>query len=244
MVMERLRRHPDNKGPIRKLGIKVARGILAITGVKDPDSKSVRPLKTESPKVYPEISLEAEWTRQTQKFVELGFHRELGLTEQRYIASLPKFEPQPKEFKGRLDTPFLVETRVPIERQATLAGIDYFLAGLDKKDWTDDPQGYKTPNIPYATWTDEGKRFMNRKMGDVRKELAPDERGGTELDGVALLIAKPNILQTRFLDLPGTSVRSASAAYLFRWGGRVGLGHGFVGGAFPRFGSLVCGRKN
>lgn len=244
MAMERLRTHPENKGLIRKLGIEVARGIFAITGVKDPDLKSVKPAKAESPKVYSVISLEAERTRQAQRYVELGFHRELGLTEQKYIASLPKFEPQPKEFKGRLDTPLLVETRVPIERQAKLADIDYFLRGLDKKDWTDDPQGYKTPNIPYATWIDEGKRFMNRKVEDVRNELASFERGGTEFDAVALYIAKPQILQTRFLDLPGTTVGSDCAACLRRWGGRAELGRRFVDAASPRFGSVVCGRKN
>lgn len=84
---------------------------------------------------------------------------------------------------------------------------------------------------------------MNRKVQDVREELALDERGGTEFDGVAFYIAKPSVLQTRFLDLPGTSVGLNYAACLDLWDVRPGLRYVFVGFAGPRFGSLVCGRQ-
>lgn len=188
-------------------------------------------------------TLETEWKRQANRLIELGFHNELHLTEQAYLASLPKFEFQPKSFEGRLDTPLLVETRIPIERQAELAGIDYLLEGSERGDWPEDPQNYQTPKLPYTTWTDEGARFMNRKVADVRRELAPDERGGTEFDGVALYIAKPDVLKKRFLDLPGTAVGSGFAACLRVWGGRPGLDYDLVGSALPGFGSLVCGRK-
>ena len=63
MTIERLRTQQENKGLTRQLGIKLAKGILAITGVKDPELKPVSPVKVESSKVYPKISLEAEWTR-------------------------------------------------------------------------------------------------------------------------------------------------------------------------------------
>ncbi|MBI4096596.1 MAG: hypothetical protein HY425_02655 [Candidatus Levybacteria bacterium] len=198
----------------------------------------------------PEKKLEIEWRRRANRFIELGFHKELivngnkvELTVQEYLRSLPKFEPQPKEFKGRLDTPLLVETRVPIERQAQLAGINYLLKELDKKDWPEDQKQYKTPDVPYSTWTDEGARFMNRKIMDVRQELAPDERGGTEWDAVALYIANPNILKKRFLDLPGTAVGSAHAGYLALWGDAPRLGCRWAGDAYPKYDSLVCGRK-
>jgi hypothetical protein len=112
------------------------------------------------------------------------------------------------------------------------------------RDWPEDPQKYKTPNSFYLAWTDEGARFMNRKVEDVRKELALDERGGTELDSVAVYIAKPNVLQTRFLDLLGTTVGSASAAVLDLWRDRPRLRYcTWVGRAGPGFGSMVCGRQ-
>lgn len=196
-------------------------------------------------------TLEAEWQRQANRFVELGFHKELivdgrrvELTVQEYLKSLPRFESQPKEFRGRLNTPLLVETRIPIEKQMKLARIRYFLEALNKGDWSEDPQGYETPKLPYTTWTDEGARFMGRKVEDVRRELVPDERGGTEFDAVALYIAKPDVLKTRSLDLPGTAVGSDDAAYLALWYGQPELDYDFVGNASPAFGSLVCGRKN
>ena len=199
--------------------------------------------KLETERVYPEISLEAEWQRQGQRYIELGFHTELKIIESEYLASLPKFTPQPESFKERLDTPVMVETRVPIKRQYELAGIAYHLEGSDKSDWAKDPKKYKTPDSPYTVWLDEGARDMNRKVEDVRKKLAGDERGGTEFDAIALYIAKPNILEKRFLDLPGTTVGSGDAACLYLWLGGPRLGCRFVGGAYPRFGSLVCGRQ-
>lgn len=197
----------------------------------------------EAAKIYPEISLEEEWHRQVQGLVKLGFHTELGLTEEKYLESLPKFTPQPESFKGRLDTPVLVEKRISPKRQSELAGIFYSLDGLNVGDWDKDPKKYKTPDSTYAVWTDEGARFMDRRVQDVREELASDERGGTESDGIALYIAKTNILRTRFLDLPGTSVESDRAACLDLWSGRPGLNDNFVVIATPRFGSLVCGRQ-
>jgi len=226
--MERLKIYPENKGPIRQFGLSLAKAVLAVTGVRDPELK---------------IQDKSEWERQASRFTELGFHNELKLTKEEYLASLPKFESQPKEYKGTLDTPLLVETRVPIQRQAKLAGIDYLLTGLDKKDWPDDPKQYKTPDVPYTTWTDEGARFMNRRVQDVRQELASFERGGTEFDGVASYIVKPQILEERFLDLPGTAVGSAFAAYLNRWHGQAELLHRSIAYAVPGFGSLVCRRK-
>lgn len=200
----------------------------------------------ESPKVYPEISLEAEIERQAERYLKLGFHKHKNIT-----MSEGKFKdlvmglvaPQPEGFKGRLDTPVAVFGQIPIKDQCRLAGIDYFLTGLNARDWPDDPQKYRTPQTAYFMWTDEGARFMNRKIQDVRQELALDERGGTEFDGVVLYIAKPKVLQKRFLDLPGTSVESASASYLDWWHGRPRLYCNFVDNAHPKFGSLVCGRE-
>lgn len=202
--------------------------------------------ETESPKVYLEISLEEEIERQIGRYQELGFHRhrDVAMSAGKFKDSVMKLAvPQPKNFKDRLDAPFIVSGQVPIKDQCKLAGIDYLLSGFNVRDWTEDPQNYKTPNGFYMAWTDEGARFMNRTVEDVRKELASFERGGTEFDGIGLYIAKPQILQTRFLDLPGTAVGSGTAPLLYLWGGRPGLDCHFVGHALPEFGSLVCGRQ-
>ncbi len=202
-------------------------------------------LQVEAIKVYPEISLEDEWQRQSHRFVDLGFHKELNLTEEKYFESLPEFTVQPESFKKGLKSPLLRETRIPIERKCQLTKVEYLLRGLSQSDWSNDPQKYKTPDLPYTIWTDEGARFVDMPVRDVRKELALDERGGTAADGIDLYIAKPSILKIRSLDFPGTSVGAYDAAYLDLWMDVPWLENRFVGDPAHKsgFGALICSRQ-
>ncbi len=189
-----------------------------------------------------ELNLEAEWSRQIRKFIAFGFHQELGLPEQGYLDSLPKFEPQPGNFRGRFDIPVLVETRISVKRQCELAGVDYFLGDLSHGDWPKDPEGYKTPDSPYITWMQDGAKNVKKSVERVRKELAQDERGGTDFDGIAFYIIHPEVLGNHFIDLPGTLVESGHAPSLGLWVGRPKLYYYWVVYAHPGFGSLSCGR--
>ena len=258
MVMERLdaaSKHLQNLKPEQQKAIKIARQVLVDFNVVDPGPKvetsSVatpveKPVvKTpEAPvKIYPEISLEEERERQIQGFIKLGFHTKLGKTEEEYAMRFPKLVPQPESFKGRLGTPVLVETEISPKDQAELAGINYYLDGLNKTDWNQNLKDYKTPEAPYAAWLNDGRDHIKQKPRDVRKNLKADEVGGTELDGIALYISNPKILDHHFLDLPGTAVGSGYAAYLGLWGDGPRLRYGFVDGAVPRFGSVVRGRQ-
>lgn len=189
-----------------------------------------------------EPDLDAEWQRQTQRYIKIGFHTELGLSAEEYLASLPKFEPQPEAFAGRFDMPVLVETRIAPQCQAELGGLNYYLKGLNVHDWKDDPKGYKTPDAPYATWMQDGKKNLNINVHDVRNNLAADERGATEYDGIALWITNPSVLNDHSIDLPGTQVGSGYAPYLRQWNGRPWVSDRYVDGANSRFGSASCGR--
>jgi hypothetical protein len=77
------------------------------------------------------IDLSKEWENQGKRYVELGFHKELGMSSEEYLASLPRFEPQPEKFQGRFDIPLLVETRIKPAKQAELAGLPYYLSDLN-----------------------------------------------------------------------------------------------------------------
>ncbi len=111
-------------------------------------------------------------------------------------------------------------------------------------DWPDDPKGYRTPDKPYVTWLQDGKKNLSQSVKTARNELDEDERGGTEFDGIALYIACPRVLEDHFLDLPGTSIGSDStAAWLYLLYGEVQLSHPWVNYADPRFGSVSCGRE-
>ena len=207
-----------------------------------PESFSVESqlAKTETIKIYPEISLEEEWNRQSQNLAAL-FVKELGLTNEQYIASLPKFELQPKEYKGRLDIPVIVETRVPLEKMLKLVGINkYFNVGLIK-EWEKDK--FETPKTPYTTWLNDSSINLNKSVDTVRKGLKSDERGGTVFDGIALYLRDPKILEHHFLDLPGSQVVSGRAPYLNRWNEQPRLNHFWTAHASPNGGSVVAGRK-
>ena len=136
--------------------------------------------------VEPKLNLNQEWMRQSQRYIDFGFHTKLGLTEEEYLDSLPKFEPQPEAFNGRFDIPVIVETRILPQEQAALAKLNYYLGEL--KIGT----GVKTrintklqiSLIPHGCRM-EGN--LNKSVENVRKALAKDERGATIFDGIALL---------------------------------------------------------
>jgi len=188
------------------------------------------------------VNLKTERTRQAQRLIQLGFHRELGLSKKEYLASLSKFGPQPEAFKGRFDIPILVETRIPIERQCKLTGIKYLLEGVDFQDWPKDLQGYRTPDKPYFAWMQDGSKNLNETVQNVRETFKEDERGATIFDAIGLYLAHPEILKHHFINLPGTSVGSGYAPCLSLWYGGLWLHDCWVDGAGPSFGSASCGR--
>jgi hypothetical protein len=247
MTMEALNRarlHPENQNPEQQKAIEIARKVLVDFSVVDPGPIAEKqPTKVETVKIYPEISLEEEWQRQIQGFIRLGFHTKLGLTGEDYTKRFPKFTPQPENFKGRLDTPVLVETRISPKDQCELAGMRYALGGLAKRDWNEKRKDYTTPKAPYATWLEDGRSNLGKKPEDVRKNLKDDEIAGTELDGIALYISNPKILEHHSLGLPGAAVGSDNAAYLDSWHGRPKLHYGWFDYADPKFGSVVRGRQ-
>jgi len=190
-------------------------------------------------RVAAELDLDSEWTNQAQKLANL-FAKELKLNPQEYIAGLPKFSPQPETFRGRFDIPVIVETRIPLARMLKLADIDCYFDSNEVKDWS--KGNFKTPEKPYVAWVHDGARNRGRSVEKVRKSLAPDERGGTVFEGITLYLREPKILESHFLDLPGSQVGSAHAPSLRLWVGRLGLGCSWVGGAPPGCASVSCGR--
>lgn len=207
-------------------------------------SSELQPAKIETVKIYPEISLQEERIRQIQGFIKLGFHTKLGKTEEEYATRFPEFSPQSENSKGKLGiTPVLVETEIGPKDQCELAGIEYVLGGLSRADWNKNLKNYETPKAPYAAWLEDGRNNLNKKPTGVRKNLKADEFGGTELEGIALYISNPKILEHHFLDLPGTAVESDNSAYLDLWYGRPRLDYRFAAFAHPEFGSVVRGSQ-
>ncbi len=157
---------------------------------------------------------EYEWTRQTDNYLKLGFHTELGMTEQDYLNSLPKFESMPRmyvdEYLGFYD-PLLVETRIPVKRQLELAGISYTTEEIVEGAF-DYP--YKSPRNPYTVWSQSApyeipfvdhSRDNPKSVEEVRQQirLSGEYRGATLVEGVAFVINYGVKIKSQFLDLPG-----------------------------------------
>lgn len=186
--------------------------------------------------------LNTEWEKDVERYLSLGFHKKLGLSPEGYITSLPKFTPQPEVFKGRFNTPILVETRIAPVILTRLIDITYPL-GIKAVDWEGDPKGYKTPKNPYTTWIQDGTINLRVPVAEVRKNLADDERGATELDGIALFIKDPEILKHHSIDLPGTDFPPNFGAYLSLDCGTPGLCLSYLTRPNDNWGSATCGRE-
>ena len=91
-----------------------------------------------------------------------------------------------------------------------------------------------------AGW--DGTVNLKKSVEAVRKKFVQDERGATIYDGIALFVARPDILNDHYVDLSGTQVGSDDAPSLDLWSGGPGLHYYGVDSANPRFGSASCGR--
>lgn len=196
-----------------------------------------------------ELDLEVEWQRQASNYIKLGYHTELGLTEQAYLASLPKFEPQPEEYEGNFDRPLLVEKRIPWEKQAELAGIElseYLRSNLAKTQRWGSSHSKAPEDKPYTGWFNKwGQRFVNKiRPIDAIVQLTADEVGGDLFEGVAQEIHHPeDTANGRYFDLIGYQVESDDVVDLDRWRGGPRLNARWGGNANGGWRPLVRGSK-
>jgi len=192
-----------------------------------------------------ETKVKEELARQADRYIEFGLngHRQINMEQGKFKDSLIALACfQLENFAGRFDIPVAVLGQVPAKDIYKAAGVDYQLGDLDVRDWPDDPQGYVTPQRFYLSWMDTGVFNLDRKVEDVRTNLAPDMRGAQESDGSGLYVAHPRILEHHYVDFPGTSVGSGRAPYLHLFIGRPEVGYDWVDCAYPEFGSALCGR--
>lgn len=147
------------------------------------------------------------WSLQIEKLINLGFHAELGMTDDEYKATMPAFQPQPPRFKGRFDIPLLVDPRVSLQRQLELSKIvnyDINEADLTRLSLAESNKPH-IPKDPYQLWIRAILESLDlaRRLGKFKplrsiKEFTYDERGLTAIEGLALLREQPNLLYNGF----------------------------------------------
>ena len=203
----------------------------------------------------PPEDLNSEWQRQAAALIACNYHTALGLTEDQYQATLPKFGTQPSEYKNRFDIPLLVETRIPWTEQARLSGIQLSMGTLET-GYTAGGERSAVPAGPYAAWvTAWGQRFRDPiAPADASAQLADDEVGGNPHEVIAMEVAHPGLCRSgRFWDVIGyvrppshprglsTHIATQRFPCLYHWRGRPEIGANLHPTAFSIFRPLVRG---
>ncbi|WP_432825530.1 hypothetical protein [Dactylosporangium sp. CA-092794] len=197
----------------------------------------------------------AAWRSITATYLRLGFHNELGISAEAYVASLPRFTRQPPGYRDRLGVPLLIEPRLPWQRQAQLAGIA-LSNGSRTSTYRPFDHRSELPDRPYAAWfNDWAQRFAEPiAPGDARRQLAEDEIGANVHELVAMELAHPELsLAGRFFEaigavthrMPDVSVASGTGRdrfpCIFHWRGRAEVGANLNPVAFSIFCPLIRG---
>ena len=144
--------------------------------------------------------LELIIAQQVNRLIQLGFHKELGMSKEEYRAgfTLPAGASQPESYKGRFDALLVVEPRIVLARQHARAGI---------KEWinTDNIQNLtKFPDTPYAVWTHDGQKYRPFSVEKAIKRFATDEVGSPQIEVTALYLQHPEYFKNRGVDAAGS----------------------------------------
>lgn len=181
--------------------------------------------------VTPQVNLlEVEHANQARKLAQL-FARRLGVSEEEYIATIPPFPSRPsRQFMEDTFRPLIVEgRRISWKDQARLSeiSVEDRLADLIISDWDKDPEGFNTPEQPFATWVSTGKAYDYRYVAEMRDVFTQGRvRGSSILEGIAYRNAYPKRvhLADGRLILPGSVVSKVTgdpmeqdAPYLDGW---------------------------
>lgn len=157
-------------------------------------------------------SLSSEWDTQARNMAR-RFAEILGLSTKDYIETLPKFTRKPRNFNGEHGIPaipVIVEARIPLAEMLNTVRIDPFFDPQENEDWTEGD--FASPREPYITYL---TYLPNKSIQEVRANLGKNQRGGTALEGIALFLKQPEILNHYSLMLPGSQIGSDCAPFLF-----------------------------
>ncbi|MBI2017696.1 hypothetical protein HYS92_01450 [Candidatus Daviesbacteria bacterium] len=147
----------------------------------------------------PSTKEEKRWSSQVERLIDLGFHAELGLSEDEYRVRIPAFQPQPDRFRGRFDLPLLVDPEVSLERQLALLKVktDLTPAELTRLSLSE----IQKRVTPYQIWVrinarNNSGRYSIEWIED--RERGWDEQPLSVIQGLALFRELPNALSETY----------------------------------------------
>ncbi len=131
------------------------------------------------------------WQEQIDRLVQYGYHRVQNLEKDEYQALMPKFMPQPTEFRGRFNMALLVDPCIPYEKQLRLMGVENDLDDISDFQVVN-RETIITPNNPYQIWVQDGTLYKGKSGTQLMRILPSDERGLTLIEGLALIREIPD----------------------------------------------------
>ncbi len=167
----------------------------------------------------------SDWNKevleQVDKFVELGFNDEIGLTVEEYRRSLALPEGgivQPKNYKGRFDIPIVVDPRLSLSEVFRRWGIAEFVDTREIKNITPIPEG------PYIAWTHYMRNYSNISAEKALTMFAMDEVASTLAEATSFYCYDPDYFMNRSIIAVGSIFGDVGIPFLGPFIGERGLG--------------------
>ncbi|KAF0139965.1 MAG: hypothetical protein FD122_2866 [Stygiobacter sp.] len=138
---------------------------------------------------------------QIKNYISYGFHKYLGMTETEYMNSVSVNVSQPEKYQGIFDYPFFVETRIPIEEQIKLLGIDDYVNAANLTHLNEQI------NFPYIAWTHDLSLHAGKTISETHSSYLEIEIGCTAIEVIAFAVHYPSLCKGKGIDAPSTIFR-------------------------------------
>lgn len=158
---------------------------------------------------------------QARNLWDAGWGKELGYqTFADYLASVPSAPLELTEVDAQFPYLILVDARVSVVAACQLLGI-----APKGNDATPRMKHLHEKGDVYWMRCQQGLRYTTMSVAEAERNFASGEIGLTAVEGIALAVQMPRILQTRYVDLPRSTHEGFdnSSACLGTWNGRCEL---------------------
>ena len=153
-----------------------------------------------------------------------------------FLSTIPEIPEKLKSDDQRFPLLVLVDARLGVTKSCGLAGLKY--AGNNQTFEDFDPKKARTEQV-YWMRARDGRKNLGKTIKTCRENFSQNEIGLTALEGVALYLQNPKVINGHCLDLPGSVPRGGrgTVAGLGYWDDGPGLRWYSGAVADPHYGS-------
>ncbi len=190
-----------------------------------------------SPEADP--GLDETFDRAVRCLLDLGYARALGQDRGAYVDALPRPSWDRALAAEGFDRLVLVDPRVPLEVPLKHGNMAHHMPHARIVD----VGPASLPAGPYWLQVQPGERYRARAVREAVASFAPGERGLTVMEGVALVLQHPAVLQDDLgVDLPGSRAAGFGVPCVAIWYGKAGVFARDEAIASPLYGAATARR--